>query len=74
MRLMDHYKLGARHECKNATSAGLLGGLQQLGSRWFVSWGIIPMHDKRLVVLEEIKGTPIEVLAKLTDMRSSGIA
>lgn len=74
LRLMEHYKLGARHECKNATSAGLLGGLQQLGTRWFVSWGIIPTHDRRLVILEEIKGTPTEVLARLTDMRSSGIA
>jgi hypothetical protein len=74
MRLMQHYGLGERIECKNATVAGLLGGLQQIGSRWFVTWGVIPAHDKRLVVLEEIKGTSTEVLGKLTDMRSSGIA
>lgn len=74
LRLMHHYSLGERIECKNATVAGLLGGLQQIGSRWFVTWGIIPMHDKRLVILEEIKGTSTEVIAKLTDMRSSGIA
>ena len=75
LRLMEHYKLGERIECKNATVAGLLGGLQQLNSgRWFVTWGVIPTHDKRLVILEEIKGASIEVLGKLTDMRSSGIA
>jgi hypothetical protein len=74
MSLMRHYGLGEKIECKNATVAGLLGGLSQMGSRWFVSWGIIPTHDKRLVVLEELKGAHTEVISKLTDMRSSGIA
>jgi len=74
LRLMEHYELGERVECKNATVAGLLGGLQQIGSRWFVTWGVIPTHDKRIVILEEIKGTSTEVIGKLTDMRSSGVA
>ena len=74
MNLRRHYRLGEKVECKNASVAGLLGGLQQMGTRWFVSWGIIPTHDKRLVILEELKGTSIEVISKLTDMRSSGIA
>ncbi len=74
LRLQQHYALGERVECKNATVAGLLGGLQQLGTRWFVSWGVIPTHDRRLVCLEEVKGAPVEVLGKLTDMRSSGVA
>lgn len=73
-RMMEHYSLGERIDCKNATVAGLLGGLQQMGNRWFVSWGVIPTHDRRLVVMEELKGASIEVLSKLTDMRSSGIA
>lgn len=73
-RMMEHYGLGERVECKNASVAGLLGGLQQIGTRWFVSWGVIPTHDRRLVILEEVKGTSVEVLAKLTDMRSSGMA
>lgn len=72
--LMRHYQLGEKVECKNATVAGLLGGLAQLNGRWFVSWGIIPTHDKRLVVLEELKGASREVISKLTDMRSSGVA
>jgi len=72
--LMNHYGLGEKVECKNASVAGLLGGLQQLGSRWFVTWGVIPTHDRRLVVLEELKGANTEIIAKLTDMRSSGVA
>lgn len=73
--MMRHYGLGERVDCKNATVAGLLGGLQQgNGNRWWVSWGAIPTHDRRLVICEEIKGCPTEVLGKLTDMRSSGVA
>lgn len=73
-RLLDHYGTGTKVECKNATVAGLLGGLQQINGRWFVAWGLIPTHDKRLVILEELKGAPVELISKLTDMRSSGIA
>jgi hypothetical protein len=74
MTLQQHYKLGAKLECKGASVAGLLGGLQQFNKRWFVTWGVIPSHDKRLVILEELKGAETEVIAKLTDMRSSGFA
>jgi hypothetical protein len=73
-QLMRHYGLGERVDVKNASVAGLVGGLQQLGARWFVTWGKIPVHDRRLVILEELKGLPIEAISRLTDMRSSGIA
>lgn len=74
IRLQEHYGLGERVECKNATVPGLLGGVQQIGSRWFVTWGVLVRYDRRLVCLEEIKGAPVEVLGKLTDARSSGVA
>lgn len=73
-RLIDHYGVGERVDCKNATIAGLLGGLQQIGTRWFVSWGVIPTHDRHLVILEEAKGASVELIGRLTDMRSRGIA
>lgn len=75
VNMMRHYGLGERMECKNASPAGLLGGCQQVGNgRWFVTWGFWPANDKRLGILEELKGATVETLAKLTDMRSSGIA
>lgn len=72
--LMDFYGVGHRVDCKGASLAGLLGGVQQLGKKWYITWGVIPLHDGKLVILEEIKGMPKEVLTKLTDMRSSGRA
>jgi len=73
-KLLQHYQLGEIVPCKNISVAGLLGGLKQMGSQWYVSWGVIPQHDRRLVVLEELKGARVEVIASLTDQRSSGIA
>lgn len=73
-RMLKYYGLGDKVDCKNATVAGLLGGLEQLGGRWFVRWGAIPTRDRMLVALEELKGASVEVLSKLTEMRSSGIA
>ena len=73
-KLMLFYGLGERVDCKNATVAGLIGGLEQIGGKWFVQWGVIPTNDRRLVVLEELKGMRPEVFSKLTDTRSSGFA
>lgn len=73
-RLIEHYGLGERVVCKGATVAGLLGGVQPYGKRWFVTWGKIPTHDRRILFLDEVKGTNTEVIAGLTDMRSKGIA
>ena len=72
--LLRHYDLGQLVSCDNATVPGLLGGVQQFGNRWFVSWGVIPTNDRRLVVLEEFKKASPEVIGRLTNMRSSGIA
>lgn len=73
-KLMKHYQLGEVVPCKNASVSGLLGGLMQQGTQWYVSWGVIPKHDRRLVILEELKGAKVEVIAALTDCRSSGVA
>ena len=72
--LQEFYRLGDKTECKNATVAGLLGGLKHIGKKWYVAWGAIPNNDRRALCLEEVKGTGVETISKLTDMRSSGIA
>ncbi len=74
--IRDYYRLGVRLDCKNVKITGILGGTEDMGGtkRWFITWGIIPIHDRQLVVLDELKGASVEILGKLTDMRSSGIA
>lgn len=72
--LMTHFGLGQRVDCRNASVAGIFGGLEQIGGRYIASWGVIPTNDKGLVILEELKGLSIDCINKLTDVRSSGKA
>lgn len=74
LTLQEHYGLGEKVDCKGATRAGLLGGQESFNKRWFITWGKIPMNDRGLVILEELKGVSVEVFSKLTEMRSTGFA
>ncbi len=71
--MMRHYSLGEKIDCKGSSVAGLLGGLQETAKRWFISWGVITLNDRRLVALEEAKGMTTDTIAKMTDARSSGV-
>lgn len=74
VQLIEALGLGEKVDCRNASVAGLIGGLQQLSGRWFITWGVIPLHDRRLLILEEAKGLSIEAFGAMTEVRSSGIA
>lgn len=71
--LLEHYGVGRRTDAKGATIAGLIGGVQETSNRWFITWGLIPLEDKRFIGLEEIQGMAKEVIAKMTEVRSSGL-
>lgn len=73
-RLVEHYGAGELISCETASIAGILGGLEQRGERWSVSWGVVPLNDRRLVVLDEISGLDTEKISQLSAMRSSGVA
>lgn len=58
---------------ETASLAGLVGGLQQIGGRdWAVTWGVLPLNDKRLVVIDEFPHP--DDIAKMSDTLSSGVA
>lgn len=72
--LIRHYKAGEISTGENCSFAGLVGGLQQIGSRWSIGWGKLPLNDRRLFVIDEISGMPVEDIGKMSGIRSSGIA
>jgi len=74
LKLRDYYKRGERIDCKSATYAGLVGGLDDFGGRRYMVWGRIPQNDRGAVILDEVKGMPTELVAQLTDVRSSQTA
>ena len=73
-RLIQHYRLGARASGENTSFAGLIGGLSQIRGRWRVSWGRIPLNDKRILFIDEICSLTQEQIGAMSDVRSSGIA
>lgn len=74
-RLVQNYRSGSVISCESASLAGVLGGVQQLGSsEWVVTWGVVPFNDQRLVVLDEVSGLSPDEIGALSSLRSSGIA
>jgi len=72
-RIRDHYGLGLRISGETASRTGLVYNLQE-SQGWFLSWGVIPMNDRRLVIIDEFGGLDEEEIALMSDLRSSGIA
>lgn len=69
------YGLGDIAVGASCTAAGLLGSCQESArgkKRWVYRWGKIPLNDRRLVVIEEASGLPVELIQRLRDARSSG--
>lgn len=74
-RLAKHYRSGIVQSCEGMSFPGIVGGVQQIDGRWHMTWGIVPMNDRRLVVLDEVSGLKEkDVIEQMSSIRSSGIA
>lgn len=75
-RLADHYQAGVLKTCEGASFAGLVGGAEQKGGRnWGITWGTIPLQDRRLVILDEASGlVGKNVFEQMSAIRSMGRA
>lgn len=75
LNLVRHYKAGALTSLEGASFAGIVGGVQQIDGRWHLTWGLVPMNDRRLVVLDEASGMKDNnLIEQMSSVRSSGIA
>jgi hypothetical protein len=72
--LIKHYRLGEYITGENSSYAGLIGGMQQHGRKWTVTWGKIPLNDRRLVIIDEVSGLSEDALGNMSGVRSSGVA
>lgn len=69
------YGLGNVTECKNASNAGLIGGVDKSSNGTFrIAWGEIPRNHKGMLFLDEISGLHPEVFKNLTGLRSERVA
>lgn len=74
MNLLGHYQLGERVQGEQSSVAGLMGGLEKLGDTWMLSWGRLPLNDKRLVIIDEAQGLQPTAIESLSDVRATGVA
>ncbi len=72
--LLNHYNLGDRVQGEGSSTAGLIGGIERLGDRWILVWGRIPQMDRRLLIIDEFAGVSENDIAKMSDIRSTGVA
>lgn len=73
--LIQHYNSGQLLSCEGMSFPGIVGGVQQIDNRWHMTWGAVPMNDRRLVVLDEVSGLADKnVIEQMSSIRSSGIA
>jgi hypothetical protein len=73
-RLMHHYRAGEFASGENTSFAGLVGGLNEMNRTWFTRWGRVPLNDRRLLAIDEAGNLPHEQIARMSSMRSSGVA
>lgn len=72
--LLHHYGLGERVQSEQSSTAGLIGGLEKMGDTWMLSWGRIPLNDKRLLIIDETQGLRPESIESMSDIRATGVA
>lgn len=73
-KLVEWFGLGEVVSGENCSFAGLVGGLQQLGKQWAITWGKIPLNDCGLLVIDETSGMVEDMWGKLSRVRSEGVA
>jgi hypothetical protein len=72
--LVRYYGLGEIATAENCSFAGLIGGIMKTGNNMSISWGVIPRNTDRLVVIDETSGLETQDIAKMTRVRSEGVA
>jgi hypothetical protein len=69
------FKLGDIVNAENCTFVGLVGGAIKTGSgQMMLRWGRLPLCDRKLVVIEELSGLSVPEIARMSEVRSRGIA
>jgi len=73
-KLLDHFQGGKLVSGETATFAGVVGGSKQVRDEWVTTWGVVPLNDRRLVVIDEVSGLSKDDIGRMSSIRSSGRA
>jgi DNA replicative helicase MCM subunit Mcm2 (Cdc46/Mcm family) len=72
--LSRHYGLGDIASGDSCSFAGLVGGLQQIRNSWRITWGLLPLNNNRLVIIDEASSMSPDDIARMSRIRSEGVA
>lgn len=72
--MIKHFGLGELIAGEDSKRTGLVYASLQMQGQWVLRWGKIPQNDRRLLVIDEFSGIPIEEVSKMTQLRSEGKA
>ena len=72
--LTKYYGLGEVASGENCSFAGLVGGCESIGKRFIVKWGLIPLNNGRLVVIDEASSLAENDFGRMSRVRSEGVA
>ena len=73
--LKNYYQLGDIASGENCSRAGLIGGCEvNSNKRYTIKWGLLPLNNNRLVIIDEISAISQHDLGTFSRIRSEGIA
>lgn len=71
--LMEFIGVGNMASGEGSSRTGLIYRLEQMGERWFLTWGRYPLSDRKLLAIDEFGELPIEDFGKITEARTTGV-
>jgi len=72
--LCKFYGVGEIATAENCSFAGLIGGILKNGNNMSITWGVIPRNTGRMVIIDETSGLTVQDIARMTRVRSEGVA
>jgi hypothetical protein len=71
-RFVRVLQMGAYINGENARRTGVIGGMQQIGGNWIITWGAVPINDGGLLIIDEASGLSVDDVKNLSSTRSAG--
>jgi hypothetical protein len=71
--IMEFVGLGNMVSGEGSSRTGLIYRLEQMGERWFITWGKYPLSDRKLMAIDEYNEMPAEDFGKITEARTTGV-
>lgn len=73
-KMRSHYELGEILSGETASRTGLVYSIQENQRRRFLTWGALPLNDRKLLAIDEFSGVNPEEVENMSSLRATGIA